>query len=834
MPWHGGLGREDRQLSPVFCQILAAASPSEQVELSLELARWSTDTTLLVGGLLTILGLYVIAWLYRHEARGQVARPLRWTMVTCRVLLLLLLGLIGLEPVLVKYVHRKVDAYTVVLVDASASMSLVDSYRLTEDAARVRSFLGSASASNLERADLEESLLKGDDGLLARLAQRNKLIVMQFADHANEIGSVADAAKSPAIGDDSGRLIRPSGLSTDISEGLRAALDAAGSSPVAGVVVLSDGNFNRGEPPSVAAEILRRRGVRLHAVGIGDPASPINVAVTEVSGPRAAFKNDPFSVAVRLEARNMEPQPLEVTLLERRAGSAASPMIVDRRVVSPTADGLIEPLVFERKVSEPGALSYVARVAAIENESILSDNEKEILPAVSVLDDEMRVLLVAGSPNYDYRYLTRLLERDASVDVSTWLQSADVRAVREGNTIITELPSDPETLFGYDAVILLDPDPDQLDPTWGSLLATYITEQGGGVLYEAGNKFSGRFFRSANTASLVEILPIVPDPDAEIILNELGQYQRRPWPLQLTDAGLTSPILLSQNPIENRELWSMLDGAYWHFPVRREKPVASALMRHSNPRMAGPDGPHVLMATQFVGSGRSGFLGINSTWRWRRHDERFFNRFWIQLVRYLAEGKQLGGLSRGMILTPRDQFELGESVPVTVRALDARYEPLMSPELELSVTPTSRAPDAVDATSSPIRVPLVPVVGREGYYEGRFTPVAAGAMLLSVRLTGGTGEVARIEKDILVQQAEIEMQHTAMNRAALEQLAAATSGRYFEIDEARAIADVIDDSSETVVTRERPMPLWDNGWVLAALVTVVTIEWILRRKARLL
>ncbi|OQY96801.1 MAG: hypothetical protein B6D36_19235, partial [Planctomycetes bacterium UTPLA1] len=81
---------------------MAEATPSEQVELSLELARWSTDTALLVGGLLTILGVYVIAWLYRHEARGQVARPLRWTMVTCRVVLLLLLGLIGLEPVLVK------------------------------------------------------------------------------------------------------------------------------------------------------------------------------------------------------------------------------------------------------------------------------------------------------------------------------------------------------------------------------------------------------------------------------------------------------------------------------------------------------------------------------------------------------------------------------------------------------------------------------------------------------------------------------------------------------------------------------------------------------------
>ena len=810
--------------------ILAQVTPSERVESHVELARWSTDMALLVGGVLTAVGIYVIAWLYRHEARGQVSRPLRWAMVACRVTLLVLLGLIGLEPVLVNYIHRKVDAYTVVLADASASMSLADSYRLPEDAERLRRLLGSSPPAGTQRVDLEAELLGGEEGLLNRLEQRNKLLVMQFSDR------VAEAAWAPSKATlDGAASIEAVGPATDVTGAVRGALESLGSSPIAGVVLLSDGNFNKGEPSDVAAEILRQRGVRLHAVGIGDPASPINVLVSDISGPRSAFKNDPFSVTVRLDAQNVEPQPLEVELLERRAGAAATPTVVERRVVTPSPTGTIEPLVFERKVTEPGTLTYAARVRPIENESILSDNEKEILPAVQVLDDKMRVLIVAGSPSYDYRFLERMLERDASVDVSTWLQSADVRAVREGNTIITELPADPEKLFIYDAVILLDPDPDQLDPTWGSLLATFIAEQGGGVLYEAGNKFSGRFFRSANVASLIEILPVVPDPDAELILNELGQYQRRAWPLIITDAGLGSPILRqSENPIENRETWSVLEGVYWHYPVRREKPVAMPLMRHSNPRMANSDGPHVLLATQFVGAGRCGFLGINSTWRWRRHDEKYFNRFWIQMIRYLVEGKQLGGRSRGMVLTPRDQFDLGETVPITVRALNTRFEPLIVPELEMFAETTASSPDAPDAPTSPTRITLAPVIGREGYYEGRFTPLTPGVLRMSMKLPDGGGALAMVEKELLIRRAEIEMQSTAMNRPALEQLASATQGRYFDIDEAAALADMIPDSSETFVTRERPRPLWDNGWVLGALVVVVTIEWILRRKARLL
>lgn len=818
-------------MKPLFEHILAQSAPTERIETHIELARWSTDTALLVGVALSVLGVYVIGWLYRHEARGRVSAGLRWAMTVCRVALLVLLGLIGLEPVMVNYVHRKIDAYTVVLADSSASMSLADAYRMPEDAARVQKVVGGSSASGTERSSLEDRLLTGTDGLLNKLSQRNKLLVLQFSDHVDQ--SPSANAESATQSSSEPPAIEAVGPATDICAAVRGSLEKLGSAPIAGVVLLSDGNFNKGESPAIAAEILRRRGARLHAVGIGDPASPINVVVSDISGPRFAFKNDPFSISVKLDAQNVEPQPLEIELLERRGGSAASATVVDRRVVTSSVTGNMAPVIFERKVAEPGMLTFVARVRPVVNESILSDNEKEILPAVQVLDDKMRVLLIAGSPSYDYRFVERMLERDVGVDVSTWLQSADLRAVREGNTIITELPTDPEKLFIYDAVILLDPDPDQLDPAWGSLLTGFIVEQGGGVLYEAGNKYSGKFFRSPNVSSLVDILPVVPDPDAELIINELGQYQRRPWPLVITDAGLASPILrLSENPMENREIWSMLDGAYWHFPVRREKPVAAALIRHSNPRMANSDGPHVLLATQFVGSGRSAFLGINTTWRWRRHDEKNFDRFWIQMIRYLVEGKQLGGRSRGMILTPRDQFDLGETVPVSVRALDTRYEPLIVPELEMIAQTSSSTADGAPAV--PAHITLAPVVGREGYYEGRFTPTSPGTVHLSMKLPDGSGVSAMVDKDILIRRAEIEMQSTAMNRPALEQLAAATQGRYFDIDEAAGVADAIADCSQTLVTRERPRPLWDNGWVLAALVLVVTLEWILRRKARLL
>ncbi|MFQ5423745.1 MAG: hypothetical protein ACE5F9_07160 [Phycisphaerae bacterium] len=820
--------------------ILAQGLTTVREETRVELARWSTGNALLVGALVAAVVLYAVAWMYRREGRGAVSRRLRWALVGCRVSVLLLLGVIGLEPVLTKYLHRKLDAYTLVLVDASASMGLTDRYREDADATRVEKALGRLRADGVRRAALVEHVVNVSGGHFLRdLAARNHVRVLAFGDGVEPQGFVpfqGDAGERPPP-DIPPLHLSPTGRTTDVGLAIRSAVDAAGGSPVAAVVVLSDGGFNIGEDPQVVARFLKRKNIPLYAVGIGDPAEPINVRITDIAAPRSAFKNDPFTVTVRLDAEGVGAEAIHLELLERDAAGSEPAQVVAERTVRLGPDGRPAPVVFERKVSEPGTLTYVARVRPLPFEVVRSDNRREILPAVRILDDRMRVLLIAGAPSFDYRYLTRMLERDETVDLSTWLQSADVHAIRDGNTIITELPTDSDELYAYDAILFLDATPREFDATWGSLVATFVVDRGGGVLYAAGNKNTGAFFRSPKAASIVELLPIVPDPDAEILLNELGHFQTRAWPLVIPDAAAADPILrLAEDPVANRALWSSLEGVYWHYPVRRAKPIASVLLRHSNPRMVNSFGPHVLFATQFVGAGRAAYLGINTTWRWRRGDETPFNRFWIQTLRYLVEGKLLGGRRRGRITTERTQYHPGESVVVTAQTLNERFEPLDLPALELTVTRRAAAAEGdepeSEAAAGPRTVTLEPMPGRDGVYQGRFVPGEIGTLRLAMELPGAGA--SPIEKDILVTASDVEMRRPAMQRGALRAFAAAAGGRYLDVDEASRIAELVPDSSRTFVTRERPRALWDNGTVLAVLVALLTIEWILRKRAKLL
>ncbi len=176
------------------------------------------------------------------------------------------------------------------------------------------------------------------------------------------------------------------------------------------------------------------------------------------------------------------------------------------------------------------------------------------------------------------------------------------------------------------------------------------------------------------------------------------------------------------------------------------------------------------------------------------------NRFWIQMLRYLVEGKLLGGRARGQILTAKDRYDVHESVAVTVRALDEHFDPLMLPELEL--TAARQADD--DAAAEKTLVGLAPIPGRDGHYAGRFVPSEVGSWRLSLKLPGSASleeddRGRSVEKEIIVAQPDIELRNPALNRAGLRQFVEAAAGesRYLDIDEAHETPGLIADHSHT-------------------------------------
>ncbi len=858
-------------------QLLASITETQQQ--SFEFANMPGGWMRLLG-LLGLVGLcYVVVWLYRREARAGASARLRGTLAVLRCLAIAALAVVWLKPVIATHIIRTITARVAVLADISASMSITEGAGGAEPA---------SEPPEATRRDRVESLLtEQGHSWLRRLAANNEVSLYAFGEDARRLelpfgrdaeterrrdGSQRDAETkrrrdeggTPASGEAtpslrlsvspslSDGLLKPLGFErlTDAGQALAAAVEDAGESPLAAVVLITDGEVNTGMSPEELLAYARRLKAPVHTVGVGRTTEPPNIRIAHLSAPAAVAKGDPFEVRVELGAEAIEPSPVELELsvikLDDSGGAEAAERIVATRTVTvapsdatgeaadpagggrvtsadPAGGGRATSLLFPVSAEEAGEYIYRARLAGLEGEAVQFDNVADT--SVQVLDTQLRVLLIAGGPTYDNRYVTHLLERDRTVDVSCWLQSADERAVRDGDTVIDKLPREPEELFAYDVILMLDPDPRQFDSSWCVTVRRFVDEFGGGLLYQPGRHYATRFLREPAIEDLRAILPVVFDPDASVRLTEQGSYQTRDYPIRIPDEAMTHPLVsLNDNREYNARIWDAMPGVYWYLPVLRPKPLATTVMLHGDPSQRNQFGPAVLMAAQPVGSGRTVFLGFDTTWRWRGPAEMYFNRFWVQTVRYLAQSRRQGASKRGMITVDPERIDAGEPFKIEARVLGESFAPWH----EQQVAATIDLPDG-----SQLAPTLEAIPGREGWFAARAVIQQDGLATIRVALPGAGAQDALVKR-VRVHRSDLEMRGLRQKAELLKQIANETGAEYVALDEAGRLPDMIQKATQVKVTRGPDEDLWDTWWTLAALATLLCIEWAVRRRNHLL
>jgi hypothetical protein len=73
-----------------------------------------------------------------------------------------------------------------------------------------------------------------------------------------------------------------------------------------------------------------------------------------------------------------------------------------------------------------------------------------------------------------------------------------------------------------------------------------------------------------------------------------------------------------------------------------------------------------------------------------------------------------------------------------------------------------------------------------------------------------------------------------LDKPLLRELADASGGDYFELQQLDQIAEAVPERKQTIGTEGRPIPLWDTNRVLLVLVLLLGCEWALRKRLRLL
>ena len=764
-------------------------------------------------------------WLTTKEVR-VLSRGRRLALVALRLGVLLALGAMLIEPVLITSRRETVRSRLAMVFDDSESMKFADPYTDNSKAASLATSLKIAAEGGRSPVDrLRETPRLG-------LVQSALGLNLEALGNGRDLYTYDLESASRAAPDLSARSrkiesIKPNRSVSPIGDALQGVLASHRGQPVAGLILATDGRSNAGEDPLRAAEAAVRQGIPIYAIAAGADEGPRNIRLAEIEASPTVFVRDPMNVAVVVEARGLKDAEATVVLEQRINDSKDWEPIGNQRVVL-GEDGILKRSTFRVTPKVVGQHEFRARVEDAGPELTLEDNTATA--AVKVVRQQIRVLMIAGEASPEVQFLRNALMRDQHVEFAAWLQESDPGYRQAGDRPISRLPNDQAELNKYDALLLVDPNMQALGPQWPEMIAKFVGQEGGGLIFVAGELHSQQIFEAAENKSSgddwVKILPVVREPglfrtEAEARLSSLNTYT-----LELTPEGRGDPVFaFHPDPIRNRAVLGSLPGMYWSFPVTRARPGATVLARHGDPRMQNQYGRHVLLASQLYGPGRTVFIGFDSTYRWRYLAEDHFDGFWARLVDRVGRNKALGGRLPFQVNLGKGTYRVGDQVTIGVRYAEAAAMAEaadLAAELEIAGQPPE-----------PLRFERV--LEDPGLLTATFPAQQAGAY--SLRIVAATAanagsDVKASTTTFRVEPPRREIDEPALNRPLLAELARLTGGRVFELADLGKLDDAI-PMREVTRTLENRDELWDAPLLYAIIVLGLTGEWILRKLSKM-
>ena len=761
--------------------------------------------------LLVALALAVSVYAYRRES--ILSRPMRVFMGLCQGLTLALLLVLLLEPMLGLELTKPFKRTFVILADSSASMTVADPLETPRewlDSARALGVVAPDATelpldiSGRREALLMKSRFERAQGLLAnpqldllsRLSEFHEVRLFTFDDALHAAETSEDGDPLPWLAG-----LQAEGDATRLGDAVAEGVGRFSGQPVAGVLLLSDFIWNKGEDPESAARALGERGVPIFAMGLGQPA-PKDLLVQRIVAPDVAFVEDKVPIRVQLESRGFAGQTAGLTLV-----------VGDKEHEKKTVT-LEEGVQYEELLYEPGkragSFELELRIEPLEGE--ITEENNRLGKRIKIIDEKIKVLYVEGMPRWEYRYLRWVLLRDKRLDVKFLMTMGDPQLANTSAMHLPRYPEDPEEAFAYDVIILGDVPSRMFTPEQLKRMDELVRTRGGSLIMIAGPVGAPSSYK--NTA-LEAMLPV-----------KLGSARwlrvpavQRP---RLTPDGYLSNIGQLELPAErNDRLWSHI----WPLDVLPQldgpKPAATVLLTLTGGEEDAD--PYPLIAWQRYGNGKCMYVGTEDIWRLRLEvGDLYHARFWGQAIQFMALSRLLGANKQINLETDRAAYSTGEHVQIFANVLNAGFEPRIHQSYTVHI-------EREDLPGQSIEVDLQPVPDVPGLYSESYLVLHDGNY--RILATPNDREHAS-SAEFVVDTVPLEQRGTAMDESVLRAMAELSGGEVLDMDALAALPDRLDkDIPVRTIRTERD--LWDLPAIFVLILILCSIEWFFRRRENL-
>jgi len=746
-------------------------------------------------------GIVTVAWvlgIYFREV-SPAGKSVRLALAGLRLTALVLVLTMLAQPVVERF--RTGRPRLVVLLDRSASMDVCDAYP-SEAVAQWPEL----AADDATRIEVGKTLLTGGERpLIDRLQSAYRLDIVAVDQQVSRIDAAGTTLAQRVR---SLEVVGNQSDGTRLGDAVDYALRELPDSPPAAILALTDGITTRGRSLREAAERARTLRVPLYNVAVGSEHRRPDVAVDDLVVEDVVFPGDRLQVEATLRATGYAGRPAKVTLRDVSLNKELAQM-----AVALPADGETSTVRLTLQPTEAGRLSLQLGVEPIAGEANTHNNARQ--QVVEVRAEKIHVLLVQSSPSYEYRALKSLLERDPAVELRVRLQEADADFAAVDRSALRAFPISEEALFAYDVVLLGDVDPGLLPRSVWPRLLRFVSQHGGGLVCIAGPKFMPRAYRDIRP--MRTLLPI--DIEAINPLPSVGK-QNEVYPIRPTALGWQTPSLqLGETAAASKAIWRGLPAVSWLLEMDRLKPGAQVLAE--NPTHTNSQGqPLPVILRHYVGAGEVLLHATDETWRWRwRTDDRYFARYWGQVVRRLGRGRLAAGRQGMKLDSDRTTYLPGEPVRLEVRFRN----PGESPPDEQGVVVQ------LQGNVMPRReIRLQRRFGHRGVFETIVRDLSPGTY--EVRLIRPDEADQAPETRFTMEEPPRELARVAVDRRALSEAAEISGGKFYTVATADRLASELPPPRAVTLQRWPDQKLWNSHALIALFVLVLAVEWTLRRR----
>ncbi|NTV83451.1 MAG: hypothetical protein HGA23_04000 [Bacteroidales bacterium] len=537
---------------------------------------------------------------------------------------------------------------------------------------------------------------------------------------------------------------------------------------VGALILASDGIYNTGTNPVYQAKEWPHP---VYTIALGDTSSRMDLILAKVNFNRMVFLNNKFPVEVVIRAYDAAGKSSRIKIFQDNNLLQSQDFSIDK-------NDFTQSIQFVLDAKRSGLQKYQIVLEQVEGEVLTANNRKEIF--IEVLDARSKVLLISGAPHPDISALNQAITSNMNYEVDeVLLEDFNGKLEDYSMVILHQLPS-------------VNNPADQL--------LRSVAEKQIPALFILGLQSDFARFNQLN-------------PGLKITTSPKPVFEES---IPFVSQGFTAFSLT-----ENTRAW-LSDLPPLICPLG-DYQVANSSRILMKQRIGSIETSRPMILLSETLDGRSGVISGEGLWKWRLYnyartkDHQAFNELVNKIVQYLSLKDQ----KKNFRIYSQTSFRETEPVIFDAEVYNESYELTNEPEVELIIKNEEdrQFPFVFNKTGNAYHLDA------GNFPPGNYTYQAQAVAGNNIFSAAGQFSVSAIDLEALNIVADHQL---------LYQLAEGSGGKMFYPANLDQLADDIlarEDIRPVTYTRKKYEDLLNNGWILAVIIGLLTMEWFLRKRA---